>query len=100
MNKRQKISKIIELSYMGSLQYDKEDHVYNLSEDSAKCHSPEKKLACNRKQHHEVGSQTHQILRYWKEAEVAATVLAASLRRDTAMNIHTENVSVRQVDDM
>ena len=85
---------------MGSLQDDQEDHVYTLSEDSVECHSPEKKLACNGKPHHAVGSQTYQILRYWKETGVAATVLAASFRHDTAMNIHTENVSVRQVDDI
>lgn len=59
-----------------SLHYDQKDYVYNVRKDSVKCHSQVKKLACNVTIHHAIGSQLCQILRYWKEAEVAATVLA------------------------
>lgn len=91
-------SKTIGLNYMESLQYDQKYNIYSLG-NSVKCHCPEIKLVCCGNPQQTVRSQRHWILRNWNDAAVAATVLAASLRHDSAMDIHNENVSLRQVDD-
>lgn len=92
------ISKTIGLSYMESLQYDQKCSIYNPG-DSVKCHCPQLKLVCSGNPQQTVRSQRHWIPRYWNDAAITATVLAASLRHDSAMDIHNENVSLRQVDD-
>lgn len=91
-------SKTIGLSYMESLQYEQKYNIYNLG-NSVKCHCPETKLVCRGDPQQTVRSQRHWIPRNRKDAAVAATVLAASSRHDSAMDIHNENVSLRQVDD-
>lgn len=91
-------SKTIGLSYMESVQCDQKYNIYSLG-NSVKCHCPEIKLVYGWNPQQTVRSQRHWISRNWNDAAVAATVLAASLRHDSAMDIHNENVSLRQVDD-